>query len=102
MRYVFDLDGTLCTQPERGDYGNAEPYPQRIHYVNRLYDFGNEIIIETARGSESGIDWTELTEQQLDSWGVKYHKIRAGTKFAADMYIDDKGKNATDFFGDIK
>ena len=65
MRYVFDLDGTLCTQPERGD-------------------------------------WTELTEKQLESWGVKYHKIRAGTKFAADLYIDDKGKNALDFFGDIK
>lgn len=102
MKYVFDLDGTLCTQPKRGDYGNAQPYAQRIAYVNNLYDLGNEIVIETARGSESGIDWTELTENQLDSWGVKYHTIRAGIKFAADLYIDDKGKNANDFFGDVK
>lgn len=95
--YCFDLDGTLCTNTE-GDYENALPYTERISIVNDLYEKGNIIIIETARGSKTGIDWNQITKNQLNKWGISYHKLRAGVKIAADIYIDDKGINDKSFF----
>ena len=38
-----------------------------------------------------------LTEKQLNKWGVKYHRLFLG-KPAADIYVDDKGIADTDFF----
>ena len=32
----------------------------------------------------------ELTKQQLDEWGVKYHKIEVGKKPGVDVFVDDK------------
>tara|TARA_B100001564_G_C20547267_1_gene627230 strand:+ start:464 stop:769 length:306 start_codon:yes stop_codon:yes gene_type:complete len=97
--YCFDLDGTLCTQRNL-DYENAEPYYDRISVVNHLYDLGNNIIIDTARGSGAtkGKDWYEITKNQLDTWGVKYHQLRTGEKPSANFYIDDKAIKADDFF----
>ena len=92
MTYCFDLDGTLCTNTE-GEYNKAEPFLDRISVVNNLYDLGNTILIDTARGSTTKIDWHELTEKQLKEWGVKYNKLRVGVKFTADLYIDDKSIN---------
>ena len=85
--YCFDLDGTLCTNTE-GDYENALPYTERISIVNDLYEKGNTIIIETARGSKTGIDWNQITKNQLNKWGISYHKLRAGVKIAEG--INDK------------
>lgn len=96
--YCFDLDGTLCTTVSNGKYEEADPLYDRIADVNKLYDSGHTIIIDTARGSETGIDWYEVTTDQLSVWGVKYHKLRVGVKIAADYYIDDKGENASNFF----
>lgn len=97
MEYVFDLDGTLCTSVEGLHYTEAEPYPDRIEKVNSLYNEGHIIKIDTARGSKTGIDWTEATEKQLKSWGVKYHELRCGVKMYADIYVDDKGINLNFF-----
>lgn len=97
MIYVFDLDGTLCSNSD-GRYEQAAPYRQRIQYVNELYEDGNTIIIDTARGSTTGINWRKETKRQLASWGVKYHKLRVGKKITADRYIDDKGIKAAHFF----
>lgn len=97
MKYCFDLDGTLCTN-EWPDYHSAKPYSDRIKKVNDLYHSGHIIVIDTARGCNSGTDWRLLTEKQLGEWGVKYHELRVGTKVAADIYIDDKGINEKDFF----
>jgi len=88
MIYCFDIDGTLCTNTD-GGYERAEPYPDVITRVNALYDAGHRIIMYTARGSTTGINWRELTENQLYSWGVKYHELFLG-KPTADIYIDDK------------
>lgn len=99
MRYCFDIDGTLCYTPnnEKGkpDYKNAQPLPFMVEQVNRLYDEGNYIIMQTARGKGSGIDHTELTKKQLDDWGYKYHELfPMFCKPTADIFIDDKGINA--------
>jgi CMP-N,N'-diacetyllegionaminic acid synthase len=99
MIYCFDLDGTLCTKRQL-DYQNAEPFVDRILHVNKLYDDGHTIIIETARGSgiTKGTDWNIITEEQLGRWGLNYHQLRIGVKINADIYIDDKGKNSEDYF----
>lgn len=90
--FCFDIDGTLCTNTE-GDYLNAEPFQDRIQRVNQLYDQGWGIILFTARGSTTGIDWLVPTEKQLQGWGVKYHQLRLGKPFA-DLHIDDKAVNS--------
>ena len=102
MRYCFDIDGTLCDTPnnEKGkpDYLNAQPYPFMVEQVNRLYDEGNYIIMQTARGKGSGIDHTELTKKQLDDWGYKYHELfPMFCKPTADVFIDDKGINVEEW-----
>ncbi len=100
--YVFDLDNTLCITKnnvdDKWDYVSSSPIRNRIDVVNKLYDEGNEIIIETARGSKSKKDWYEFTHNQLIEFGLKFHKLRSGVKFSADYFIDDKGINSDDFF----
>lgn len=91
----MDLDGTLCSHEE--DYSLAKPFSHRIKRLNKLYK-KYKIIIDTARGSETGIDWEKITKKQLDKWGVKYDILRVGKKLAADLYIDDRGMNDKDFF----
>jgi len=98
MRYCFDIDGTLCYTPNntkgKPDYENAQPFPFMIEQVNRLYDEGHYIIMQTARGRGSGIDHTNLTKEQLDEWGYKYHELfPMFCKPTADIFIDDKGEN---------
>lgn len=101
--FVFDLDNTLCDTKRKEDgnwdYLGALPFQERINKVNSLYDEGHEIIVETARGCVSGKDWYPQTFEQLVTFGLKFHKLRAGVKFNADYFIDDKAVNDKDFFG---
>ena len=104
MTYVFDIDGTICTNTN-GDYEKAQPLKDRITKVNRLYDEGNTIHFLTARGMGRSDNsqifanrlFYKLTQNQLESWGVKYHKLFLG-KPSGDIYIDDKGMKDEDFF----
>ena len=95
-KFCFDLDGTLCSKGSN-DYSQAEPFQTRIDKVNKLYDEGHHIIIYTARGTSSGIDWTEKTKQQLQDWGVKYHELLFG-KPSYDFFVDDKAFNSETYF----
>ena len=99
MRYCFDIDGTICVTPlnsnGKPDYHSSTPIPFMLAQVNKLYAEGNYIIMQTARGKSSGIDWTELTTNQLESWGFKYHELfKMFCKPNADIFIDDKGVNS--------
>lgn len=96
MIFAFDLDGTLCSQIE--GYVGAEPYKQRIELVNKLFDEEHTILIYTARGTRSGLDWREVTENQLQDWGVKYHELILGKKPHFDILIDDKAREAEVWF----
>jgi len=96
MKYIVDIDGTICTTTN-GDYPNAEPYLLRIEHFNMLYDAGNEIHYWTARGSVTGKNWDELTLMQLNDWGVKYSSVKTG-KPAYDIWIDDKAFNVGTYF----
>ena len=52
MRYVVDIDGTIC-YPGPDDekrYTHATPRWDRIQVINKLYDEGHTIVYLTARG----------------------------------------------------
>ena len=109
MVYVFDIDGTICTKAVESDYGACEPIRERIGTINRLYDQGNTIIFQTARGmgrfknnAPQAINtFYEMTIEQLERWGVKYHDLFLG-KPAGDIYIDDKGVDDIEFFNSMR
>lgn len=85
MIYIFDVDGTIADTDEK-DYEHAEPDVAMITLVNMLYDQGNEIFIVTARGTDSEIDYTEMTKKQLKKWKVKYDELFFG-KIVSDKVI---------------
>ena len=100
-----DVDGTICDNPtmpdfadQSLDYSKAEPHYARIDVINNLYDKGHNITYWTARGCHSGNDFTELTRNQLEGWGCKFHHLVVGTKPHFDMYICDKSFNSESFF----
>jgi hypothetical protein len=97
MIYYVDIDETICNTPESRDYSLATPIIENIRKINRLYDEGHTIVYWTARGTVSGTDWRETTEEQFVEWGVKYHELKFG-KPNYDLFIDDKNINAQDFF----
>ena len=104
MKYVFDIDGTICNNTD-GRYHDAKPHTQRINKINKLFEEGNIIIFHTARGMGSSNNnaieahnkWYAITEAQLKNWNVKYHLLVMG-KPSGDLYIDDKGINDEKFF----
>ena len=109
MRYCVDIDGTICSPTIGRDYENAQPWQDRIDLINKLYDDGDYIIYFTARGmgrfagdpdagAKASAILFELTKEQLDSWGCKYNELILG-KPHADYFIDDKGINSNEFFG---
>jgi hypothetical protein len=107
MRYVVDIDGTIC-YPGEGDkkYTHANPRWDRIQVINKLYDKGNYVVYLTARGMDRFDNSRQLAEKefynftktQLESWGCKFHELYLG-KPSGDYYIDDKGVHSDDFFG---
>jgi len=99
MIYYIDIDDTICRSGSPSDYSTAIPIDNAIKKVNALYDAGHEIVFWTARGSGTGVDWREVTKNQLEKWGVKYHKLRLG-KPIYDFFIDDKNINARDWLNE--
>ena len=67
----------------------ARPLLPMIERVRDLFAAGHSIVIMTARGSETGLDWRPVTEAQLEAWGVPYERLVTG-KPAADVYVDDR------------
>lgn len=92
MKIYVDIDETICFYDGEREYPNAVPNEENITKINKLYDTGNEITYWTARGSVTGIDWYDVTKQQLDEWGCKYHHLSVGEKPAYDLLICDKTK----------
>tara|TARA_R110000744_G_scaffold93775_2_gene181130 strand:+ start:2654 stop:2968 length:315 start_codon:yes stop_codon:yes gene_type:complete len=99
MKIFVDIDDTICFYKDgldkfsrKRNYINAIPNLANIKKINTLYDNGNEIVYWTARGTVTGIDWLEITTNQLNEWGCQYHKISVGEKPAYDLLICDKTK----------
>ena len=95
------IDETICTNNREDtsipcDYNNAIPIIENIEKANKLYDEGHKIVYWTARGTVTGVEWTEVTVKQLDAWGVKYHDLKFGKPYY-DLFIDDKNMNTDDW-----
>ena len=86
MIIYIDIDNTILTQTNDCNYREAKPIQNNIDKANALYDEGHHIVYWTARGSVSGKDWRELTESQLEKYGVKYHELKL-KKPAYDVMI---------------
>lgn len=100
MKTVYvDIDLTICSGPIEVNgvnlYNLATPYEKNIAKINKHYDEGHKIVYWSARGSVSGLDWRELTEQQLKTWGAKYHEL-SFDKPSFDVLYDDKAFNLDD------
>jgi hypothetical protein len=92
MNIFVDIDETICRYVDERHYPHAIPIQNHIDKINKLYDEGNQITYYTARGSVTGIDWYDVTKDQLNKWGCKYHKLSVGEKPAYDLLICDKTK----------
>jgi len=101
MIIYVDIDETIChyDNVERS-YENASPIHNHIAKINDLYDQGNTIVYWTARGSTTGIDYTELTRTQLATWGAKHHDVKL-KKPHYDLFICDKAINTEEYFKNV-
>ena len=86
--FCFDIDGVIASITPNNDYKLARPIINNINIINELYK-KNNIILFTARGYVTGLDWEEVTKNQMEKWKVKYHELKFG-KPAADFYVDDR------------
>ena len=98
MKIFVDIDETICEYLGERKYPTATPIKARIDEINKLYDSGHEITYWTARGSITGIDWYDLTKNQLKEWGCKYNFLSVGEKPAYDLLICDKAINSNQYF----
>jgi len=101
MKIYVDIDETICFYEGDRYYPNAKPIPERISKINKLFDAGHEITYWTARGNSSGLDWNDLTRDQLERWGCKYHHVSVGIKPSYDLLICDKAITSDMFFSTI-
>ena len=104
MVIYVDIDDTICTtqgdKRNARDYSLSTPIKENIDKINRLYDDGHKIVYWTARGTLSGVDWTQVTKDQFGEWGVKHHEVHMGKPYY-DLFICDKAINSDLFFGEI-
>jgi|TARA_R110000824_G_scaffold191451_6_gene373158 hypothetical protein len=97
MIIYVDIDETICITPPDRDYARASPIQENIEKINKLYEEGNTIVYWTARGSGSGLNWYDVTKDQLDRWSVKHNDLKMG-KPTYDLFICDKAVNSRNFF----
>jgi len=93
-----DIDETICFYEGERNYKLAKPIKENILKINKLFAEGNIITYWSARGSTTGIDWKEMTREQLVSWGCKFHNLCVGEKPPYDLLICDKAVNSEEFF----
>ena len=98
MKIYVDIDETICINDGSSrDYSKASPILERIEKINSFYKKGHTIVYWTARGTVTGINWEDITTNQLKNWGALYHDLKFG-KPDYDIFICDKAFNSKDFF----
>tara|TARA_R110001583_G_scaffold48541_2_gene152080 strand:- start:11770 stop:12069 length:300 start_codon:yes stop_codon:yes gene_type:complete len=97
MIIYVDIDETICYYDGVRAYEKALPNHERIKKINERYDNGDTVVYWTARGGTTGIDWTELTKEQLNRWGAKHTELKMW-KPPYDIFICDKAINSDRFF----
>jgi hypothetical protein len=92
----FDLDNVICIT-KKNFYKHSEPIAEVVELINRLHSEGHYIKIFTSRymgRSKESVSLAKIkgynfTKKQLQSWGIKFHKLIFG-KPSYDLFVDDK------------
>ena len=92
MKIFVDIDETICFYDGERHYPDAVPNMENIAKINKLYDEGHYIKYWTARGSVTGLEWYDITWNQLKEWGCKLSELSVGEKPDYDLLICDKTK----------
>ena len=87
MKIYVDIDNTIC-KTDGMNYSEAIPISSNIKKINQ----GHKIRYWTARGTVTKKDFYDLTFNQLNKWGCKFHSLSVGEKPAYDLLICDKTK----------
>ena len=95
MIIYVDIDNTICNSVE-DDYTNSTPILRNVEKVKSLVQEGHEVSFWTARGTVTGKDWTDVTNQQLESWGLGGIPVIFGKPYF-DLFIDDRVMNVEDW-----
>tara|TARA_B100000963_G_C22633179_1_gene676094 strand:- start:4144 stop:4704 length:561 start_codon:yes stop_codon:yes gene_type:complete len=98
--YIIDIDNTIC-KSKKSNYINSIPYHHIINSFNKLYEQGHQLHYWTARGSNSGKDWSDFTLRQMKIWGVKYNTLNIG-KIHYNLWIDDKAIHIDDWIPNVE
>jgi CMP-N,N'-diacetyllegionaminic acid synthase len=85
----FDIDGVIFRERPGSDYTEVEPIQENIDLINEIKRRGNRVILFTARGSVTGVDWKYVTTLQLLKYGVQYDELLFG-KPACDYCVDNR------------
>ena len=94
--FCFDIDNVLCISPNN-NYKQSKPIKTNIKLVNLLMKKGHYIKLFTSRymgRNNENINKAykqgyKFTHKQLQSWGLKFHKLHMG-KPSFDFLVDDK------------
>lgn len=99
LKALVDIDETICFYSGDRIYEEAIPNYDNINKINNLYNNGWTIVYWTARGSsqisnQERLSYIrQLTTNQLNNWGAKFHSLEIGDKKPLfDLVIDDKAK----------
>lgn len=85
----LDIDGVLVKNSSEFLYpkwGETEALKENVLFANSLFDNGKtQIVLTTSRTEE----YRDITENQLNSLGIKYHRIIFGLLHAKRIVIND-------------
>lgn len=93
MRFSIDIDQTILYTDI--NYNILEVNKKLIDLINKLYDEGNEIIVETGRHW----DKLKMTIEQLKD--IKYTTLVMG-RTPCDYYVNDKSITPEEFLNVYK
>ena len=89
LKICCDIDGIIAQKTQGNDYALAKPIRENIRLINDLHAKKHIIVLFTARGYATGLNWEDITKKQMQAWGVHYDQLLFG-KPDADVYLDDK------------
>ena len=64
---VIDIDGVVASIVDDGDYSKSKPIRENIIQINKLKKAGLKIIFFTARGSVTGKDWIQVSNNLVEA-----------------------------------
>ena len=97
MKFVFDLDGVICTPPKGIQFGvieyieKSKPIANAIEFMTWLKQKEHDIIIWTNRPNDLAVKFA--TEQRLDIHQVPYQRLTFDRPDDA-IYVNETPCNA--------